>query len=457
MIGLSGLITPSLDEMVHVAREMERQGFTMPLLIGGATTSAKHTAVKIAPAYSHDDGPRARRLAQRGRGRAAAEPESAKPRSTPTIAREQAATGRVVSTAAAGQARAVRAGGRPSASRPIGHACAIDTPSFLGRARARRFSARASWCRYIDWSPFFHDLGAEGQVSEDLRRPDGRRGGHASCSTTPSDCSTEIVAREAAARPAACMASGRRRRWATTSCCSPTTSRSERADPLPHAAPAMGAQRADGVLRAGRFHRPARERPARLPRRVRRDDRAWASTNWSRRFEADHDDYNAIMVKALADRLAEAFAECLHQTGPRRLGLWPRGDNCRSEDLIEEKYRGIRPAPGYPACPDHTEKRILFDLLDAEQTAGITLTENFAMCPAASVSGLYFAHPESRYFAVDRIARDQVEPTPAAKGCRWPKSSAGWRRIWDMSREDLARIVPGLRPSTNAESHRTRT
>ena len=127
-----------------------------------------------------------------------------------------------------------------------------------------------------------------------------------------------------------------------------------------------------------------------------------------RKFEADHDDYNAIMAKALADRLAEAFAEYLHKQALADWG-YGRDESLSNLDLIDEKYRGIRPSPGYPACPDHTEKRILFDLLEAESATGITLTENFAMHPAASVSGLYFAHPDSRYFAVDRIALDQAE------------------------------------------------
>ncbi len=151
----------------------------------------------------------------------------------------------------------------------------------------------------------------------------------------------------------------------------------------------------------------------------------------ARHYEADHDDYNSIMVKALADRLAEAFAEALHKTVRDEWG-YGRDEQLSSEDLIEEKYRGIRPAPGYPACPDHTEKRILFDLLDAERTAGIKLTENFAMWPAAAVSGLYFAHPQARYFAVDRLTRDQVEDYARRKGMtvaeveRWLAPNLGY-------------------------------
>ena len=141
------------------------------------------------------------------------------------------------------------------------------------------------------------------------------------------------------------------------------------------------------------------------------------------------------MAKALADRLAEAFAECLHQQARRDWG-YGRDEQLTSDDLIDEKYRGIRPAPGYPACPDHTEKRILFDLLAAEQNAGITLTESFAMYPAASVSGLYFAHPESRYFSVDRITRDQVEDYARRKGMSRRRSRA------------LAVAEPGLRTLT---------
>jgi 5-methyltetrahydrofolate--homocysteine methyltransferase len=135
----------------------------------------------------------------------------------------------------------------------------------------------------------------------------------------------------------------------------------------------------------------------------------------ARQFEADHDDYNSIMTKALADRLAEAFAEMLHKQA-RSDWSYGREEQLTNYDLIDERYRGIRPAPGYPACPDHTEKGILFDLLEAEQAAGIRLTETFAMHPAASVSGLYFAHPNARYFAVDRIARDQAESYARRKG-----------------------------------------
>ncbi len=148
-------------------------------------------------------------------------------------------------------------------------------------------------------------------------------------------------------------------------------------------------------------------------------------------YQKDHDDYNSIMTKALADRLAEAFAEYLHKQARIDWGYGAE-ENLAPDDLIDEKYRGIRPAAGYPACPDHTEKRILFDLLDATKAAGITLTESYAMHPAASVSGLYFAHPRSRYFAVDRIARDQVEVYSHRKGMsrteieRWLSPNLGY-------------------------------
>jgi 5-methyltetrahydrofolate--homocysteine methyltransferase len=150
-----------------------------------------------------------------------------------------------------------------------------------------------------------------------------------------------------------------------------------------------------------------------------------------RKFEADHDDYQAIMAKALADRLAEALAEWLHKQARTDWG-YGRTENLTSDELIDERYRGIRPAPGYPACPDHTEKRILFDLLSAEQATGIELTENFAMFPAASVSGLYFAHPDARYFSVDRISRDQVQDYARRKGMnlaeieRWLSPNLGY-------------------------------
>ena len=149
------------------------------------------------------------------------------------------------------------------------------------------------------------------------------------------------------------------------------------------------------------------------------------------KYDADHDDYNSIMVKALADRLAEAFAECLHQTARADWGYGAE-EQLTGDELIAERYRGIRPAPGYPACPDHTEKRILFDLLDAESAAGIELTESYAMTPAASVSGWYFAHPDSRYFSVDRLDRDQVEDYARRKGMtvaeveRWLSPNLGY-------------------------------
>jgi 5-methyltetrahydrofolate--homocysteine methyltransferase len=150
-----------------------------------------------------------------------------------------------------------------------------------------------------------------------------------------------------------------------------------------------------------------------------------------RKYDRDHDDYSSIMAKAIADRLAEACAEWLHAKVRREWG-YGRNEKLSADDLIEEKYRGIRPAPGYPACPDHTEKRALFDWLDAERAAGMTLTESFAMLPAASVSGLYFAHPDSRYFAVDRITREQVEAYAARKGMpvseveRWLAPNLGY-------------------------------
>ena len=142
-----------------------------------------------------------------------------------------------------------------------------------------------------------------------------------------------------------------------------------------------------------------------------------------RAFEKDHDDYSSILVKALADRLAEAFAEMLHQRARRDWG-YGRNESLTSDDLLRERYRGIRPAPGYPACPDHTEKRTLFALLDAEASAGISLTESFAMTPASSVSGFYFAHPDAHYFGVGRLGRDQVEDYAAAKGLASRRSRA---------------------------------
>jgi 5-methyltetrahydrofolate--homocysteine methyltransferase len=425
MIGLSGLITPSLDEMVHVAKELERRGFTLPLLIGGATTSAKHTAVKIAPAYSREtihvlDASRAAaivdqllnpdakaQLDRRNREEQRQLVESYRQRQTANLVPyEQAVANRFKTDWAT-----VR----------------IDTPSFLGR-RVPDNVPLERLAEFIDWSPFFLTWELKGKFPTILS--DAKFG---EAATRLYDDARRLLDR--IIREKLLIARGVYGFW-------PAASTGD-----------------DIVLFVDESHSTELTRFHTLRQQWERKGRSnflalsdfiapiesgrrdylgvFALTagigcdEMARHFEADHDDYNSIMTKALADRLAEAFAEMLHKQVRADWG-YGRDEQFTNDDLIDERYRGIRPAPGYAACPDHTEKRILFDLLDAERSARIKLTENFAMHPAASVCGLYFAHPESRYFAVDRIARDQTESYARRKGMplseieRWLAPNLGY-------------------------------
>ena len=425
MIGLSGLITPSLDEMVHVAREMDRQGFTLPLLIGGATTSAKHTAVKIAPAYRNTtvhvlDASRCVGVVDRLKSddnRAAFEVRNREEQEALVEAFNRRQQVELVPYA---QAKAKR-------FTTDWQSVEIDVPCFLGTHVLADFPL-STLVEYIDWSPFFQTWELKGKYPKILSDP---KVGEAARKLfeDATQLLDEIVSKQLIS------ARGVYGFW-----------------------PA-GSLGDDIVLftdetrttELTRFHtlRQQWQRQGQIsflaladfiaPVDSGRADYlgAFAVTTGLgvdelvARFEADHDDYNSIMVKALADRLAEAFAECLHRTARHDWG-YGASEQLSSDEMIAEKYRGIRPAPGYPACPDHTEKRTLFELLDAERQAHIRLTENFAMLPASSVSGWYFAHPQSRYFSVDRIDREQVTDYAARKGAsvveieRWLAPNLGY-------------------------------
>jgi 5-methyltetrahydrofolate--homocysteine methyltransferase len=425
IVGLSGLITPSLDEMVQVAQEFEHAKLRMPLLIGGATTSARHTAVKIAPRYSGavvhvNDASRAAGVVEKLLN---------------VNAREE-----FVRSTREAQARDVENFKRRQETKlvPYAAACAkrwttdwattpIDVPEFLGIRRLDRVPL-AELIPFIDWSPFFMSWELKGKY--------------------PAIFSDATVGEEARRLHADALA---------------LLDRIVREEALvARGVYGFFAANADGddiVLYTddsrtsdfGRIHtlRQQWERKGQdvfhaladfvAPVGSGRGDYvgAFACTaghgcdELCREFDRQHDDYSSILVKALADRLAEAFAEWLHAKVRREWG-YGRGEGLAPEDLIEERYRGIRPAPGYPACPDHTEKRSLFEWLDAGEAAGMTLTESYAMLPAASVSGLYFAHPDSRYFAVDRITREQVEAYARRKGMavseveRWLAPNLGY-------------------------------
>ena len=410
MIGLSGLITPSLDEMAHVATEMEREGFDIPLLIGGATTSKKHTAVKIAPAYHGTtvhvlDASRAVEVVGRLMSPDLRPAYEAMILDEYQRARDehQGRTPRIALLPLE-EARRRR--------HPVDWATTrVDTPEFLG-LRVDDDVPIQEIEPYIDWTPFFNAWELRGRFPKILDDPEV--GDHAR--ELYEDART-LLGRIVDERLLQAKAV-----WGFF----PANADGDdvvlytdetRADVLtrfymlrqqrPRSADAPCHSLVDFVAPAGSG------RPDYMG--------AFAVTTGIgldalvAQYEADHDDYHAIMAKALADRLAEAFAELTHLRARKAWG-YGREEDLSDDDLVHEKYRGIRPAPGYPACPDHTEKSVLFDLLQAERHTGIALTENYAMMPASSVSGLYFGHPEARYFAVGKIGRDQVEDYAVRKG-----------------------------------------
>ena len=426
IIGLSGLITPSLDEMCHVAAEMERQGFEMPLLIGGATTSRVHTAVKIHPNYKRgqavyvNDASRAVGVAQalmsaQAKGNYVAELRGEYSKLAAAHARAQADK---AAAAARRRARAMRSSSTGRA--PI----MPPKPTFLGTRMLTDYPI-AELVDFIDWTPFFStwelngkfpailDDAKLGQVARSLYE-DARAmldkivaehwfTASAVVGFWPANAQGDDIlvyadeAREQADRgaahaaPAVVQARGPRQRWRSADFVAPRDS-------------GLADYVGGFVVTAG----------------IGEDDVA-------DRFKRANDDYSAILVKALADRLAEAFAERLHQRVRKEFWGYAADEALGGDELIGEKYRGIRPAPGYPAQPDHTEKARCSGCCEAERI-GVKLTESFAMWPGASVCGLYFSHPQSHYFGVGKIERDQVEDYARRKGWTLRRSSAGWRR-----------------------------
>ncbi|MFO0676190.1 MAG: methionine synthase [Polyangiaceae bacterium] len=410
VIGLSGLITPSLDEMTHVAREMERQGFKLPLLIGGATTSRAHTAVKIAPHYSEPvvhvlDASRAvpvttSLLSTEARAAFVADHqvEMEKLRRLHTGPKKD-----LVSLEAA---RANRT--------PVTFTSAdVAKPASTGVHVLERFPL-ATLREFIDWTPFFHTWELKGvypRIFEHATYGDQAKKVFAEANVLLDTIVSKNLFEARAVYgifPAASVG-----------------------DDVELYTDASRTK----VLETFRFLRQQTKKESGTPNRCLADfvapkgsgiqDHIGAfavSTGFGvaelcEKFRKDHDDYNAIMAEALADRLAEAFAECLHKQVRVTWGYGATED-LTVADLIEEKYRGIRPAAGYPACPDHSEKETLWRLLDVEKRTGIRVTESFAMWPGSSVSGLYFAHPEARYFTLGKLDRDQVVDYQARKGMK---------------------------------------
>ena len=413
VIGLSGLITPSLDEMVHVAREMERLGFKLPLLIGGATTSRAHTAIKIAPNYSEpvvhvldasravpvttsllsEDGKAAfveqHRAEYEAVRKAHSAPrqkvvpiETARARRTPIVWREED----------------------------------IPVPAFIG-VRAFENFPLATLREFIDWSPFFHTWGLKGIYPRILE--DERQGAQARQIFAEANALLDrIIERNSiTARgvygffPANAVGDDVEVYTDST--------RGTILDRFHFLRQQANREGSEPCRSLADFIAP---KETGLPDHI----GAFAVTSGiglkelCDRFRAENDDYNAIMAEAIADRLAEAFAECLHKKAREEWGYGCK-EGLSNEDLIQEKYRGIRPAPGYPACPDHTEKGTIWRLLDVQAKTGMLITESFAMWPGSSVSGLYFAHPESRYFSLGKIGRDQVSDYQGRKGMSLPE------------------------------------
>ncbi|MGO9170393.1 MAG: methionine synthase [Rhodomicrobium sp.] len=418
IIGLSGLITPSLDEMVFVASEMQRQGFDVPLLIGGATTSQVHTAVKISPEYRRNqtiyvtDASRAVGVVSNllGEGRDAYVTQIQETYREVAAAHERGRAAKARMSLAAARTNKLKLdwkGYRP------------PKPSFLGPRAFQNYDL-AALIPYIDWTPFFSAWEMKGTFPGILT--DSRYGKAASALYGDAQAMLRRIADEkwlsangvigfwpansAGDDDIAIFASEERQVPIATF----HTLRQQIARDTGRASTALAdfvAPKQSGLADyIGGFAVTA----------------GIGEETAARRFAEAHDDYSKIMVKALADRLAEAFAEHLHARVRREFWGYAKDEALTPAELIAEAYRGIRPAPGYPAQPDHTEKATLFKLLGAEEATGIKLTESFAMMPAASVSGLYFSHPQSHYFGVGKIERDQVEDYARRKG--WPLTEA---------------------------------
>ncbi|MEO8759660.1 MAG: vitamin B12 dependent-methionine synthase activation domain-containing protein, partial [Bacteroidia bacterium] len=426
VIGLSGLITPSLDEMVHVAKEMERLGFKTPLLIGGATTSKVHTAVKIAQNYS---GPVIH----------VNDASKSVPVASSLISNElradfmdginkDYARVREQNKNAQSQNKFISIADARANKFPIDwNTTEITKPSFLGNKVFLDYPL-AEMIDYIDWTPFFMAWEMKGSYPKILKDP--IRGEEARKLFDDAQNMLKKIISE---------------KWLQANAVVGIyEANSVGDDDIEVYDPADASK----VLHKFHSIRQQTKKPAGQynvalgdfvsPKGKTDYIGAFALTTGIgidahvAKFEKDHDDYSAIILKALADRLAEAFAELMHKKVRTELWGYAKDENFNTEDLIKEEYAGIRPAPGYPAQPDHTEKPILWKLLDVEKTTGIILTESMAMVPTAAVSGLYFAHPQSHYFGIGKIAKDQVAEYAERKGMsldkaeRWLGANLGY-------------------------------
>ncbi|MEO0447633.1 MAG: vitamin B12 dependent-methionine synthase activation domain-containing protein, partial [Verrucomicrobiota bacterium] len=408
IIGLSGLITPSLDEMIHVAKEMERGGMDLPLLIGGATTSPAHTAIKIAPNYSKPvvhvlDASRSVPVVTSLLSEEQRDDFVAKHEQRYEELREQYGqrddTKKLIPLGKA----------RERGQQFDWDAIEVAEPSFLGVRTIE--PALSELVEFIDWSPFFHTWELRGRfpkIFEDEYVGEEAKKLYEDAQVLLSRIVDEkifgakgvygLFPANAVGDDIEVYADPDRSEVKTVFHC--LRQQMEKKGKPNYSLADLIAPKESGRLDSiGGFVVTA----------------GHGADEFAEIFEKDHDDYQGIMAKALADRLAEAFAEFLHKRVREEWGFGKK-EGLTHDELIREKYRGIRPAGGYPASPDHTEKPPLFDLLGAEEATGVMLTESMAMHPGASVSGLYFAHPQSRYFAIGKIDRDQVEDYAERKG-----------------------------------------
>ncbi|HXI72956.1 MAG TPA: methionine synthase [Verrucomicrobiae bacterium] len=412
IIGLSGLITPSLDEMVHVAREMERTGFKVPLLIGGATTSRAHTAVKVAQHYSEPvvhvlDASRAVPVMTSLLSKDGKAPFVKQLREDYEKLRSQHA-GSVAKLLSLEAARA----NAPKLSYDD-----LAKPEFTGTKTIQ--PALEELVKFIDWTPFFHTWELRGVYPKILQHE--KHGEEATKLFADAQKLLAAIVSQKLIQPRGIYGLFPANRIGDDVEVYTDESRAKVLTKFHFLRQQI--EKNDGTPNwcLADFIAPKPQSPDAKANPPVDHIGAFAVTSGHgldelvKKYKADHDDYNAIMAEALADRLAEAFAEYLHKHVRNEWGFG-KLEKLTTEDLIEEKYRGIRPAAGYPASPDHTEKEILWSLLDAEKQTGIKLTESFAMWPGSSVSGLYFAHPESKYFAVGKLGKDQVTYLAGRKG-----------------------------------------
>ncbi len=420
IIGLSGLITPSLDEMVHVAKEMQRQGLTIPLLIGGATTSKVHTAVKIAQNYSGpvvhvNDASKSVPVAS------SLISDELRDAFMADIAKEYERL-REQNKNAQSQNKFISIEEARANKFPIDwNKTEIAKPAFVGNKTFTNYPL-SEIAAYIDWTPFFISWEMKGSYPKILKDPN--RGEEATKLFADAQKMLKQLIDE---------------KWLTANAVIGIYPANSNGDDIEVYGPSLSSLGENKPLCVFHTLRQQTKKPAGQyntalsdfikPKSTINNQQstidhigAFALTTGIgidehvARFEKNHDDYSAIMLKALADRLAEAFAELMHKKVRTSLWGYAKDEKIANEELIKEQYAGIRPAPGYPAQPDHTEKPALFKLLNAEKETGIVLTESMAMFPTASVSGLYFAHPDSHYFGIGKIAKDQVEDYASRKG-----------------------------------------